>query len=56
MVALCGNSGYAMDFDADIELDYLRMGPFDSPDIQVQGGQATVEKIQGRYFAYVKLT
>lgn len=36
--------------------DYLRMGPFDSPDIQVQGGQATVEKIQGRYFAYVKLT
>ncbi len=55
VVALCGDSGYAMDFDTGVELDYLRMGPFDGPDIQVQGGQATVEKIQGRYFAYVKL-
>ena len=50
-----GECCYTADWSGDAAVDWIRMGPFNKPDIQITGGvKESVRKIQNRYFVYVK--
>ncbi len=55
IVALCEGKGYKAIIDKTVPVDFIRMGPFDSDNINVQGYEYEVRKIHDRYFAYVNL-
>ena len=50
-----GECSYTADWNGDAAVDWIRMGPFNRPEIQIAGGaKGSVRKIQDRYFVYVK--
>ena len=50
-----GECCYTADWSGDAAVDWIRMGPFNKPDLQITGGvKESVRKIQNRYFVYVK--
>ena len=53
--ALGADEGYAIKTEGDVKLQFVRFGPFSSPDVRIIGAEAgeTVE-INGKYFVYVK--
>ena len=54
--ASAGTCCYTADWSGSAPVDWIRMGPFDTPEIRVSGGGGvSVRKIQNRYFAYVKV-
>lgn len=53
--ATSGDMSYSAIFDKNIPVEYIRVGPFDSEDINVENREFDIQKIQDRYFAYVKI-
>lgn len=46
---------YSAIFDKNVPVEYIRIGPFNTSDINVDNKEFEVKKIQDRYFAYVKV-
>jgi len=56
ITATCGDTAYTANWTKDINVEYIRMGPFNTPDISISTGTVLeIKNINDKYFAYVKL-
>lgn len=57
ITASADGCSYTADWEGDVPVEWIRMGPFRTPEIRVAGGgEFCVKRIQDNYFAYVKVS